>query len=188
MSALNNDITIINKILKGQSDAFSALYRKYARFYLVTALRYVKDRAEAEDMLQEACIKIYKDLYQFDENKASFINWSKKIVINTCLMHLRKKSVFDVMDNIFEIGTTISVDANALEKLKLEDLTKLIQTLPKGYRTVFNMYIIDGYSHNEIAESLDISVNTSKTQLMKARKYLQLKIAERDNSFMESYA
>lgn len=188
MSTLSNDILIINQILNGDKHAFKVLYKRYARFYLLTALRYVKSKADAEDMLQEACIKIYRDLYQFDPDKSSFINWSKRIVINTCLINLRKKSVFNGVENVFEIGNTLAVDSIALEKLKLEDLTRLILTLPKGYRTVFNMYVIDGYTHNEIADSLGISVSTSKTQLMKAKKYLQLKIAEKDNALKENYA
>jgi len=188
LSDHNQDIAVINRILEGDKRAFELLYSKYSRFYLLTCLRYVRSRAEAEDMLQEACIKIYRDLYQFNSEKASFINWSRRVVINTCLMALRKKSVFDHMDNIFEIGGNISVESNALEKLKLQDLTKLIQSLPSGYRTVFNMYVIDGYSHVEIAEALGISVSTSKTQLMKARKMLQSKIAEKDIALIENYA
>ena len=188
MSDQNKDIAIITNILKGDSKSFELLYKKYYKFYFLTCLRYVKNRSDAEDMLQEACIKIYRDLYQFNAEKASFINWSKRVVVNTCLMHLRKNSVFDVMDNIFEIGGNISVGANAIEKLKLEDLTKLVQTLPKGYRTVFNMYVVDGFSHVEIAQSLGCSVSTSKTQLMKAKKLLQSKIAEKDTSVIENYA
>ena len=188
MSEHKTDISVIQDILKGNAHAFEQLYKRYARFYLLTCLRYMKTRSDAEDMLQEACIKIYKDLYQFNAEKASFISWSKRIVINTCLMELRRNSVVDYKENVFEIGTNFSVNSNALENLKLEDLTKIVQTLPRGYRTVFNMYVVDGYAHNEIADMLNISVSTSKTQLMKARKLLQNKIAEKETSLIENYA
>jgi RNA polymerase sigma factor (sigma-70 family) len=188
LSAQFSDIETIKSILDGDTRSFRKLYNKYSRFYLLTCLRYVKTKADAEDMLQEACVKIYRDLYQFDADKASFINWSKKIVINTCLMHLRKKSVLELEDNIFELGINVPVREKAIENLKLEELTSLIHSLPNGYRTVFNMYVIDGYSHNEIAETLGVSSSTSKTQLMKAKKMLQTKIAEKDSSILENYA
>ena len=103
-------------------------------------------------------------------------------------MSLRKKTYIDFMDNVFEIGGNFTVKSGAIEKLSLQELTNIVHTLPTGYRTVFNMYVIDGYTHKEIAETLKISTSTSKTQLMKAKKYLKNKIAENGNSFIEYYA
>lgn len=185
---VDQDVNIIERVLQGDSQSFELLYKRYARFYMMTCLRYVRSKADAEDMVQEACIKIFRDLYQFDHSKSSFSSWSKRVVINTCLMHLRKKSVFNFMDNIYEIGHSISVRSTAIESLKLQDLTEIVQSLPKGYRTVFNLYVIDGYSHKEIAELLDVSESTSKTQLLKARKLLQKKLEEKDYSLIENYA
>jgi len=154
---------------------------------MLTCLRYVKNRSEAEDVLQESYIKIYKDLDKYDSDKAQFNTWSNKVVVNTCLMNLRKKNLFRDFDNIIDISTKLTVDADAVDNLSLQDLTNFITQLPKGYRTVFNMYVIDGYKHPQIAEYLDISVSTSKTQLMKARKMLQGMITSHDYSQSMNY-
>jgi len=143
------DIEVIKAILSGSKVAFRELYNRYARNHLLTCLRYVKNKIDAEDVLQEAYILIYRDLKKYDASKSKYITWSNRVVINTCLMHLRKHNIFKFSDDI-----------------------------PKGYRTVFNMFVIDGYSHAEIAEMLNFSVSTSKTQLLKARKMLQKNIGD----------
>lgn len=176
MEHREKDILIIQKILKGDQLAFRELYDKYSRFYMLTCLRYVKSKEDAEDLVQESFVKIFKDLYQFDDSKASYLSWSKRVVINTCLMHLRKKSVFSFMDNIVDMTHKFQMQSQAVENLNLQDLTKKIQALPKGYRTVFNMHVIDGYTHSEIAEKLNITESTSKTQLFKAKKHLRINI------------
>ena len=155
---------------------------------MLTCLRYVKSKEDAEDLVQEAFVKIFNDLHQYDASKASYLSWSKRVVINTCLMHLRKKSVFNFMDNIVEMTNKFQIPSQAMENLNLQDLTKKIQDLPKGYRTVFNMFVIDGYSHSEIADKLDISESTSKTQLFKAKKQLRIDIEETDLKFIGLYA
>jgi len=154
---------------------------------MLTCLRYVRNRAEAEDVLQESYIKIFKELRTYDSNKAQFSTWSNRVVINTCLMHLRKKNVLRDFDNIIDFSSKLTVDANAVDRLSLQDLTNFITQLPKGYRTVFNMYVIDGFKHPEIAEQLNIAVSTSKTQLMKARKMLQGMITSHDYSLSMNY-
>ena len=173
MKAGNTDNDLIDRILKGSKSAFRDLYAIHAKGHMLTCLRYIKNRVEAEDVLQEAYIKIYKDLNTFDKSKGKFTTWSNRVVINTCLMHLRKKKIFREIDNIEEVINNITVSADAISNMTLQELTNLITKLPKGYRTVFNMYVIDGYKHSEISEQLDISVSTSKTQLMKARQMLQ---------------
>lgn len=172
------DPEIIQLVLAGDKKAFRTLYDKYKRRYLLTSLRYIKNRSDAEDVVQDAFIKIYRDLRQFDAAKGEFYTWSNRIVINTCLQKLRKKSVLNVFTDILEYGQKFSINAMAIENLNLEDLTKLIQQLPKGYRTVFNLYVIDGYTHREIAEMLDISESTSKTQLMRAKKILKTDLSK----------
>ncbi len=151
-------------------------------------LRYLTSRQDAEDCLQEAMIKIFKHLRSFDNAKASYLTWSKKIIVNACLEKLRKPGLLNYIGSIFEFGKKATVYSDAIENLNLEDLTKVIQSLPKGYRTVFNMYVIDGFNHNEISEKLKISVSTSKTQLMKARKLLKSKIESEEFAFEHGYA
>lgn len=190
LSALNNtasDTTIITKILEGDKASFRTLYDRHNRSFLLICLRYFKNRADSEDMMQESFLKIYKQLKQFDPERGKFVYWAKRIVINTCLEKLRKKNVLKDFDNIFDIGINLNIPANALESLSLQELTQVIQQLPKGYRTIFNLYVIDGYNHREIGEMLDISESTSKTQLMKARKFLQKNI-DRSSFNLQSYA
>ena len=183
-----NDISTIQEVLNGNQNAFKSLYNKYSKLYLLTCLRYVKNRSDAEDLLQDSCVKIFKDLKQFDPSKGTFLNWSKRVVINTCLQKLRKNNVLNDFDNIFELNTSLATKSEAIDNLNLQDLTKVIQTLPKGYRTVFNMYVVDGFSHKEIANLLSISESTSKTQLMKAKRLLKTHISNPEFFLISSYA
>jgi len=179
------DIDIIEEILCGSKNAFKILYSKYARNHFLTCLRYIKDKSIAEDLLQEAYLNIYKNLEKFDPQRAKFSTWSNKVVINTCLMHLRKNDIFSNSNDIYNNDSTsynLVYQPKAIDELSLKELTELIQRLPKGYRTVFNLFVVDGYSHQEIAEILKISVSTSKTQLLKAKKALQNKLLTKDNS------
>jgi len=179
------DIVLIQEILSGSQKAFEVLYAKYARNHFLTCLRYIKDRSIAEDLLQESYINIYKNIKQFKPQLSKFTTWSNRVVINTCLMHLRKNDIFSKVDDITIIDSTnysLAQPPKAIDELSLKELTNVIQRLPKGYRTVFNLYVIDGYSHQEIADILKISVSTSKTQLLKAKKALQNKLLTRDNS------
>lgn len=168
------DLNLINNCIKGHREAQKHLYEMYNKKCFVLCLRYFTYREDAEDALQDGFVKIFRDLYQFDRNKGTFDSWIKIIIIRTCLEKLRKKS-FDhaeLNDNLDLMETNMS----PLENLNLQYLTQLIQQLPIGYRTVFNLYVIDGYTHKEIGELLNISENTSKTQLMKAKNMLKSKL------------
>lgn len=173
MELEKTDIEIIRAVLSGSKPAFRDLYKRYAKNHLLTCWRYVKNKVDAEDVLQEAYILIYRDLKQYDPVKSKYATWSNRVVINTCLMHLRKNNIFKFSEDITEMSFQIPINENVISQLSLKELMQHIAQLPKGYRTVFNMHVIDGFSHREIAESLNISVNTSKTQLLKARKALQ---------------
>ncbi len=148
----------------------------------------MKYRHDSEDLLQESFIRIYKALQSYDHQKGQFYTWAKRITINCCLESLRKKKLSLDFDQIIDFVDKKDINPNAIDRLNLQDLTKLIMTLPKGYRTVFNMYTIDGYKHREIAEELKISENTSKTQLMKAKKLLQEKINQNQPTLVGRYA
>lgn len=187
MKTHKTDIKLISDILKGSKVAFGTLYSRYAKGHMLTCLRYLKNKAEAEDVLQEAYIKIFKDLNKYDSSKSQFNTWSSRVVVNTCLMSLRRKNVLKDFDNIIDISGKLSVEADAVDNLSLRELTGFITQLPKGYRTVFNMYVIDGYKHPEIAKHLGVSVSTSKTQLMKAKKMLQGMIRSHDYSHSMNY-
>jgi len=125
-------------------------------------------------MLQNGLINIYTKINQFNSERGNFKSWSSRIIVNDCLMFLRKNSFKseDLNDHhgIFDKSET------SLDILSAEELTKLIQQLPDGYRAVFNLYILEGYNHKEIAEKLNISEGTSKSQLFKAKKLLREKL------------
>jgi len=179
---------LILRIVEGDKNLFNELYNRYKKQLMLTCLRYIPERTLAEDTLQESFIAIYRDLEKFDESKSKFITWATRITINKCLKKFRKKSVFSKMEDLLEVQYKLKVRSVAVESLNLEDLTTLISSLPRGYRAVFNMYVLDGYNHKEIAEKLDISESTSKTQLMRAKRLLKRKLKEEDYTLMESYA
>lgn len=160
--------------MQGSELAFQQLYRMYKHPLFMVCLRYAKDKSIAQDYLQEAFINIFRKLNQFVESKGAFEAWAKRVTINICLMDLRKQSLYAVGMDAAENIESKTVDA--LSTLSLKEMLAMIQQLPQGYKTVFNMYAIDGFSHKEIAEELGISINTSKSQLRKARVLLQKRI------------
>jgi RNA polymerase sigma-70 factor (ECF subfamily) len=171
--ALDQEKNIIKKCLRGNSRAQHTLYENYKVKWFMISLRYANNRAEAEDMLQEGLISIFKDLHQFDSNKASFSAWSSKVMVNASLQYLRKWKKLTFNRSIDEKDEHLPVNEDIYDNLGAKELTALVQELPDGYRTVFNLYAIEGYKHKEIAEMLSISENTSKSQLMKAKNMLR---------------
>jgi len=188
LESKTSDSHLVKLILDGKKSAFKSLYNRYSKLLLLVCLRYTKNRATAEDMLQDAFIKVYKSLSQFDPNRGEFKHWSKRIVINTCLQKLRKKTVLDEFEDLVEISMRPMVASEAIHNLSLQELTKIIQAMPPGYRTIFNLYVIDGYNHKEIGKLLGISDSTSKTQLMKAKKFLQKNIQRTSYNLLHNYA
>jgi len=173
-----NDEKIINEVKKNNRKAQEQLYTKYKTFWFMICLRYHKNRADALDALQNALVNIFSKIHQFDEKKGSFNAWSSRIVVNENLMLLRKKvSSFD-MESISDKFEVRDHGETPVDKLCAKELTLLIQELPEGYRAVFNLYVMEGKNHNEIATLLNISKGTSKSQLYKARKFLQRKIEQ----------
>jgi RNA polymerase sigma factor (sigma-70 family) len=166
-----SDAEIIKQCVRGYPAAQKALYDKYKVQLFILCQRYFPIRAEASDALQDGFIKVFRDLHQYDEKKGLFVYWIRRVFVNTCLEILRKKKV--ELSDINDHPGLADIHESILDTLQLRDLTKLIQRLSVGYRTVFNMYVIEGYSHSEIAEKLNISENTSKTQLMKAKNALR---------------
>lgn len=162
---------LIQSCIQGSIKAQKMFYNQYAPTMYAICLRYLKNTDDAQDALQDGFVKVFKNLanYQFT---GSFEGWLKRIFANTSIEHIRRKKYFVDVDDV-----QIQIPDNAanltLNKISAEDLMNLIHHLPNGYRTVFNMYCIDGYSHKEIAANLGISENTSKSQLFKARKILQ---------------
>jgi len=170
------DIQLIKKALKGNQQAYQQLYHRYKRSLFMVCLRYGKDKSTAQDYLQEAFISIFKNLSHFDKSKGVFEAWAKRITINVCLMDLRKTTMYSLGIAAAESIETNEVDV--LSQLSVQEMLQVIQQLPQGYKTVFNMYVIDGFSHKEIAAELKITINTSKSQLRKAKLMLQKQISK----------
>lgn len=134
-------------------------------------MRYIHDREEAEHVMIGGMVKVYEKLVQFNE-EGSFEGWIRRIMVNESLMYIRKNKNMSLEVEIEAVD--YEPNYHVLEQtLEANDLMQLVGELPVGYRTVFNLYAIEGYNHKEIAEMLEINENTSKSQLSRARKYLQ---------------
>ena len=141
-------------------------------------LRYMGDRESAEDILQDGFVSLFAKLDTFSGD-GSFEGWARKIFVNTALMSLRKKDVLKGSEDV-DAAWDVSSDApSAIQDIGYQDLMDMVASLPTGFRTVFNMYAVEGYSHKEIAETLGISEVTSRSQLLRARALLQSKIKDR---------
>ncbi|WP_114749319.1 RNA polymerase sigma factor [Pleomorphovibrio marinus] len=168
--------TIVRGCLKGDKKSQKHLYEAYSGKFLALCYRYVKDRDLAEDVMIEGFMKIFDKLSQF-ENKGSLEGWMRKVMVNQALLTLRKNRHLSMEVNYDgqEEGLGVYEDPNDLEA---EDLLKMVEELPVGYRTVFNLYAIEGYSHKEIQDLLGISESTSKSQLSRARALLKQKLTK----------
>ncbi|MFZ9847863.1 MAG: RNA polymerase sigma factor [Flavobacteriales bacterium] len=151
------------------------LYAKYASLLYAICLRYLKNTDDAKDALQDCFIKVYDKISSFN-NDGSFEGWLKRLTVNNCLMLLREKKKAVFVDEIYipmEVERDEEEEGYDIDK---QTLFNMIQDLPDGYRTVFNLYVIDGFSHKEIAEKIGIQEGTSKSQLARAKKILREKI------------
>jgi RNA polymerase sigma-70 factor (ECF subfamily) len=161
---------LIKGCKKQERNAQKYLYARYAPVLLGICRRYVKQQEDAEDVLLESFYKIFSNIDQY-EGKGSFEGWMKRISVNESLMFLRKKHNFNL--SIENNHLEIAEDSVGIEELLFEqDILEVMDALPTGYRTIFNLYVIDGLKHREIAEELGISINTSKSQLIQAKRKL----------------
>lgn len=165
---------LIQKCSKNDTKAQAELYQLFAGKLFSVCLKYCKNYAEAEDNLQDAFVTIFNKISQY-KHKGSFEGWLKRITINTALQRYRNQGVFEIIDdtNIEDVEITVEDD-----DVTLEFLLQIIQELPDRYRLVFNLYVLDGYSHKNIADMLDITTGTSKSNLARARKILKDKIED----------
>jgi RNA polymerase sigma-70 factor (ECF subfamily) len=143
-------------------------------------MRYVGDREQAEDVLQDGFVTLFTRLDTY-KGEGSFEGWARKIFVTTALMNLRKKDALKMSDDLEAARSLKAETSSQIQNLGYKELMNMIMELPAGFRTVFNMYAIEGYSHKEIGEMLGISETTSRTQLSRARISLQNKIKEREN-------
>lgn len=150
------------------------LYEKYSSRMYALCLRYVKNRDDAEDILQDGFVTVFSKIRSYG-GEGSFEGWMRKVFVNTALMKLRKKDLLNESVDVTE-ARNIALNDNVFEKMEGREIFNLISSMPTGFRTVFNMSVIEGYSHHEISEALGISEGTSRSQLNRARMWLQERI------------
>ena len=163
---------IVRGCIAGKREFQKKLYETYAGKMLFVCMRYTKNREEAEDVLQDGFIKVFKGINSF-KFLGSFEGWVRRIMVHTSIEHLRRKKQTTIFDDVEDVMHHPESETDATGKMSEKELLKMIQHLPDGYRTVFNMYVIEGYSHKEIADMLEISEGTSKSQLSKAKNHLK---------------
>lgn len=178
-----SDQELVSGVLQGSPTHQLALYNQYSVPMFRVLLRFSRDKAEAEDMLQDGFVRVFRDMVQY-RGDGALGGWIRRIMVNTALSHLRKQRDFvkDVPDFTAFEGK-FHTEEDFASNLDAQTLMGYLQKLPPGYRAVFNLYAIEGFSHEEIAEQLGITIGTSKSQLFKAREYLK-KIL--DKSFITS--
>ncbi len=178
-----NELQLIKKCIEGKSKAQQELYEQYAPKMMGVCMRYTADVETARDVLQEAFITVFTQLRTY-KGEGSFAGWIRRIVVNTALMSIRKTTLFADYESLDNHQHVVSVQPTTLEELSASDLMQMIESLPMGLRTVFNLYAVEGYSHQEIGELLSISEGGARSQYCRARKQLQeLIIAEYGESF-----
>ena len=163
----------------GDRKAQKRLFDLLAPKMMVLCLRYVGDRSVAEDLLQDGFISLFSRLDSYS-GAGSFEGWARRIFVNTALMHLRKTDALKLSDDIEEARKLFTEEATPVQKMGYRELMALIARLPADARTVFNMYVIEGYSHKEIAETLGVNEATSRSKLQRARIRLQEMIKEQE--------
>lgn len=177
---MSNDKLVVEACIREERVAQRQLYEQFAGKLYAVSLRYMKSGDEAQDVLQDAFMKIFKNLHSFRFD-CPLEAWLKRIVINTALKAIQKRGQMPTIDIVDYHGDfDQNPDNMGLENLKMETLIELINQLPEGCRTVFNLYAVEGYKHQEIAELLNITEGTSKSQFSRARMLLIEKI-EREN-------
>jgi RNA polymerase sigma factor (sigma-70 family) len=169
---------LIKKCLAGERKAQRTLYEVYAGKFLAVCRRYVKDPELAEDVMIEGFVKIFENLPRF-QAKGSFEGWMRRIMVTQSLLYIRNNKDLQMEVQLDDIEGVFHAESE-YDRLETDDLLRLIDELPAGYRTVFNLYAIEGYSHKEIHELLGISENTSKSQLSRARALLRERIEAED--------
>lgn len=160
---------LIENCKNNDTQAQSELYKLFSSKLFSVCLKYSRNTAEAEDNLQDAFLTIFEKIKQF-KHKGSFEGWLKRITVNTVLQRYRKEKVFDIITDEIAEDNDIDIEDN---DVSIDYLLKIIQELPDRYRLVFSLYVLDGYSHKDIAHMLEINIGTSKSNLARARQILK---------------
>lgn len=174
------DIETIKSCIQGDRAAQKVLYDRLAPRMFPVCMRYIGDRTLAEDILQDGFVTLFTHLNSY-KGDGSFEGWARKIFVTTALMSLRKKDALKMSEELETVRSMKADTTSQIQNIGYKELMNLVMSLPPGFRTVFNMYAVEGYSHKEIGDMLGISETTSRTQYSRARAWLQNKIKEIEN-------
>jgi RNA polymerase sigma-70 factor (ECF subfamily) len=179
-----NTSELVKEAKQGSTAAQKCLFDQFAEKMLLVCQRYVKSPEDAEELLLDGFYKFFTKISSFNyQGDAALYAWLKRIMINECLMFLRAKNVFTIVTDA--TAEEIPLQEEALDNLSAEEIFKLIVQLPVGYRTVFNLYAIEGMNHGEIAEMLNISEGTSRSQFSKAKVLLRKLLLQKDIKYVK---
>lgn len=179
-----NTSELVKEAKQGSTAAQKCLFDQFAEKMLLVCQRYVKSPEDAEELLLDGFHKFFTKISSFNyQGEAALYAWLKRIMINECLMFLRAKNVFTIVTDA--TAEEIPLQEEALDNLSAEEIFKLIVQLPVGYRTVFNLYAIEGMNHGEIAEMLSIAEGTSRSQFSKAKVLLQKLLLQNDIKYVK---
>lgn len=165
-------VHIIDQCKKGCRQSQKALYMQFADDLMAVSMRYAVDVSEAKDILQNGFVKIFSNISSYDRAKGSIKPWMSRIVVNEALQLIRKKKNV-TFSQLELVHNRYAQEPNIFSQLNTEQITTIIDSLPPGYKIVFNMYAIEGFSHREIAEHLGITESASRSQLSRAKRMLQ---------------
>jgi RNA polymerase sigma factor (sigma-70 family) len=163
---------ILQGCLHNQPVAQRELYNRFSPKMLAVCYRFAHNREDAEDMLQEAFIKVFSQIHTF-QNKGAFEGWIRRIIVHTCINHLKKNKRFNESVDIINANGIQVREESIPSIVQAKQIVECIRLLPIGYRTVLNLYAIEGYSHKEIAEMLDVEESTSRSQYTRAKQMLE---------------
>ena len=176
-----NEEELVKRCVNNDRHAQEFLFNQFYKDLYLIAMRYLSDHHDAEDVISESITKVFNSLKNFSyQGQGSLGRWVRTILINESIRLLKKRSLIQFNEDVKHMDFENS-DANGLQQMQASDIIRMIEKLPTGYRTVFNLFVVEGYAHREIANMLHISENTSKTQLMKARNHLMNCIKEERN-------
>jgi RNA polymerase sigma-70 factor (ECF subfamily) len=171
---------ILDGASKGDRKSQESLYKEYYSYGMSVCLRYAANRDEAVGILNDGFMKVFTHLDQYDRGRP-FNAWFRKILINGALNHHKKNEKHSHQVGLEMIPEVPDIRVNALDELEYNDMVRVVQSLPSAYRTVFNLYVMEGYTHEEIAEMLEISIGTSKSNLSRARLKLRKMLTPRNH-------
>ena len=163
---------ILQGCLENNSAAQKSLYEKYSAKMLVVCYRYAHNREDAEDMLQEGFIKVFSQIHTF-ENRGALEGWIRRIIVHTCINNLKKNKRFNESVDLIHANSVMVREENIPSVIQAKEVIECIRMLPIGYRTVLNLYAIEGYSHKEISLMLDIEESTSRSQYTRSKAMLE---------------